>query len=118
MKYTFIFAIYFMSFSSCKEAIFKQQYVSNFETFIEELRKDHIKYTEEDWKKAEEKFKFLSETEFEKFKNDLSNEDKSKINTLKGNYFGIYTKHKAGELGDELKDLLKQAEGVLDEIEK
>lgn len=118
MKYTLILAIFLIAFSSCKEAIFKEQYVGNFENFVEELRKNHVKYTEEDWNKAEEQYKFYSETEYEKFKNDLTVEQKSKVNTLKGNYFGIYAKHKAGELGNEFKDLLQQAEGVLNEIEK
>jgi hypothetical protein len=118
MKYTFIICSIILSSLSCKEAIFKGQYISNFESFVEDVRKNSKEYTEADWKASEEKFKFYAETEFEKFKNDLSSEEKSKVNTLKGNYYAIYAKGKANKLGDELKDLLQQAEGVLNEIEK
>lgn len=118
MKYTLILVTLFFSLTSCKEAIFKEQYVSNFENFVEDLRKNHTTYTEEDWKKAEEQYKFYAETEYEKFKNELTPEQKGKVNSIKGSYYGIYAKHKAGDIGDELKDLLQQAEGVLKEIER
>lgn len=118
MKYTLILVTLFFSLTSCKEALFKEQYVSNFENFLEEFRENHAAYNEEDWKKAEEKYKYYAETEYEKFKNDLTQEQKGKVNNLKGSYYAIFTKHKAGELGEELKELLQQAEGALNEIEK
>lgn len=118
MKHYLIILLLAFVLPSCKEAVFKEQYVSNFENFIEEFRKNHTTYTEEDWKKAEEQYTLLSETEFNKFKDDLTAEQKNKVNSLKGSYYGIYAKHKAGELGNEFKDLLQQAEGVLKEIEK
>lgn len=119
MKNVFLFFAFTLStLFSCKEALFKEQYVSNFESFIEDIRKNQSNFSKEDWKAKEEQFKFFTEVEYNKFKDDLTSEQKAKINSLKGNFYTLYAKGKAGELGDQLKDLLQQAEGALEEIEK
>ena len=82
MKHVLILSVIFIFLStSCTfdECTSKSLYIVSFEKFIDKVNDEYKNYTEEDWKKADERFKKLSDECYKKFEKDLSVEDKSKL---------------------------------------
>jgi hypothetical protein len=70
----FVF-LYFVLFSGCSP-ISKSNYLSQFKAFVNDLSKKFKTYSGKEWENADEKYdKFINENS-EKFKNDLTDENK------------------------------------------
>ncbi len=115
MKYLIIM-FSFLTLLGCQEAM-KEAYIMKFEKFIEEVEKNKSTFDESKWKVMEGKFTELNEVEFKKFEGTLTPEERSKINSLKGKYYGIVATNKVNELGKKFKDVLEQVEGAAKQIE-
>ena len=78
----------------------KEKYLEQYEEFINEVSKDHEKYTEEDWEKAEEKLKKFNEEWYKKFEEEFTLKDEMKISK----YTAMFNMYKtASDFNDILK---------------
>lgn len=64
----------------------KESYVKDFKKFVEKVDAAGSKYSEADWKKADEKFEALTGERYEKFKSELTIDDQVEITKLKATY--------------------------------
>ncbi len=112
--YTSLLAILFFSCGDFTKA----NYISSYEKFVNDASEHYATYSDKERQEADLKFKKYSEEDLLKYKADLSPEEKAHINQLTGKYYAIVAKQKAGQISDELKDVMQKAKGVLDEIAK
>lgn len=109
LKISTIVLIIFTFTVSCTNfpPLTKDRYIKNFVAFINEVGLNHEKYTDEEWKKADEKFEKYADTYFEKYKEKMNSEEISKVNALKGNYIGYKINGKSGAMIKEIMLPLK-----------
>ena len=115
---SFLFAImlfFSLTLFSC-ESYQRNHYLSNFNHFIDKVENKGISYNEKDWQDADNEFKNLSELEYDKYKKNLTEEQNSKINDLKGKYYALRIKQGIKELGKGLKNSLEQLNSAAKEI--
>ena len=98
----------------------KQNYINNFEKFVIEVENQYEEYTEQDWADADQKFELYAVDEYKKFKEEMTREERKKVNKLKGKYIGVRAKAVANGLIDELEDKMEEIldglDGLLDEF--
>ena len=129
----FFLFIFLIGFSSCNKTIdTKETYLKEYESFIEEIRENKDKYSEEDWKKKDETFTKFSEELYQKFENELSFFEQAKIAKhalVYGSTRGIKALNQALEDGeidkkiDEIADLFdedlkKDLDEAIDELKE
>lgn len=87
-----ILAILLFAFSivACRP-FSKESYLERYDEFITEVSSKRANYSEKDWKKADEKFKKFNEDWYERFKDDLSLQEK--LTTAKYNIQYTYYKN-------------------------
>ncbi len=113
---TIIFLLFFtVTLFSC-ESYQRNNYVSNFDHFIDNLETKSTTYNDKDWQDADNEFKNLSEIEYDKYKTNLTEDQNSKINDLKGKYYALRIKQGIKEFGKGLKNSLEQINSVTKEI--
>ena len=66
----FVAVIALFVFNGCSDS--KESYVKDFKKFIEKVEAAGSDYTEEDWKKADEKFETFTGDRYEKFSSELT----------------------------------------------
>lgn len=71
-------------FSGCSDS--KESYVKDFKKFVEKVEAAGSDYTEDDWKKADEKFEALTGDRYEKFSTELTVDEQVEITKLKASY--------------------------------
>lgn len=96
----------------------KAGYISNYEIWINKLKAEYKTYKEAEWTISEREFKRFSETEYNKFREEFTVEDRRKVDMLTGQYFAILAKYKADKLKEELRSIMNQAEGMYEELQK
>lgn len=102
--------------AACTTPLSKEEYLSQFERFIERTEENHKKYKQKDWEWADAKFEKYNSEWYLKFRDDFTFEDQIKIKGLILKYHAL--KNKEG-LGDMLRDLFKNdVDEVSDKIEK
>jgi hypothetical protein len=106
----------------------KSSFISSYDDFIKEVSKSYQDYTEEDWNKANERYKKLTGECYEKFEKDFTSDEERKIfkNSLKYNFYRISSElpvdlksektkkftHEVEQLFDKEKDLNKALEKI------
>jgi hypothetical protein len=105
---------------SCKSSpVFtKDQYFNKFETFIVTTEDNYMTYDDDAWKKSNEKFKELSETNYSRFEKEMTADEKLKIDRMIGRYYSYIAKYQAGKVQEKLKKVINQAEGFIDNLSK
>jgi hypothetical protein len=111
-----LIAIFAMS--ACTDSALKANYIASYATWINTLDGSFVGYKDADWAKAEINFIYYSDTEFEKYKDVLTTEEKVQIDKLTGRYYGILAKHKLIEAKVGLKSILNKAQGAYEELAK
>jgi hypothetical protein len=112
-----IFAALTLGFISCTE-ISKKQYISSYESFINEASDKYSHFDDKMRNEADEKFKQFSEVEYKKYISNLTAEERAKVNQLTGKYYAIVAKQKGTELTREFENLVDKTKGVLNELNK
>ena len=111
MKKILVVALSLFLLTACES---KDSYMSDFVNFIERIQEKSDSFTERDWEKADDQFSKYTGSSYEKYAEELSNEEKLQI----AKYQTIYAtqKAKAGikSLGDGLKDAAKKAKKAFD----
>ena len=74
----------------------KESYLEKYDKFITEVSEKGTKYTEKDWKKADEKYKKFNEDWYDRFKEDLTWQEK--LTTTKYTVQYTYNRNKTGAL--------------------
>lgn len=115
MKKFLVVALSLFFLTACEN---KDSYMSDFGSFIEKVQEKSDSFSENDWKKADDQFSKYTGSSYEKYAEELSNEEKLQI----AKYQTIYaaSKAKAGikSFGNGLKDAAKKAKEALDPKEK
>jgi hypothetical protein len=101
---------------SCTETLTKSTYINSYEEWITQVKSEYNDYKEADWLKADNEFKSYSETQYNHFKQDLTDEELTKVDRLTGEYYGILAKTRAKEAKVELKSIMDKAQGVFEEL--
>jgi len=116
----------------------KESYLEKYEKFISEISEQSAEYTEKEWLKADEKYKKFNEDWYDRFKEDLTWQEKLTItkytvkyeynrnktdaidfynNFLKGDLVKLKEKimyYKENDMDDDIDSLIKQAKQLGD----
>ena len=88
--------------TACQQS--KEDYIKEFENFVEEVSEECADYTEAQWKEVAEEFELLVK-KAEKFQ-DMTAEDKLELAKLQAKYAGIQAKKGIDKFIDGVKDVL------------
>lgn len=102
-------------FSSCT-FYSKEDYLKDFESFVDKTKNNCKDYDKEDWVKADQQYSEYAVTLFKKFELELTTEENAAVNKLKGRYLYLKTKEEADNFLDKAKNVLDQAEGIIEEL--
>lgn len=105
---------------SCKNSpVFtKEQYINTFERFIITTENNFLTYDDDAWKKANTRFRELSEIQYNWFEKEMSVDEKLKVDRLIGRYYSFVAKYQAAQVKEKLKRIYNQAEGFIDNLSK
>jgi len=87
-------------FLSCSTPQTKEDYMKSYEKFINEVKQNHKKYTLEDWKKADEKYKKFTGEWRQKFDDEFTLTERGLLLAYDGEY-------KIYRLKEPLLDVIK-----------
>jgi len=104
--------------TACTESFTKDGYVHNYEAWVSNLKQEYKVYKDADWARKESEFKHYSETEYNRFKDDLTPEERQKIDRLSGQYYALLAKYKANQVKDELNSIMNKAKSMFEELQK
>ena len=118
MRY-YIFIIWLMLAAvftcSCDQVppINEKRYIKRFEEFIQQVEEKGNEYNQTQWEEKDKKFKKYSEIYFERFKDDLSRDQKDKINQLRGKYVGLKARYTTEQ---QFKAFKKKLQKTIDQM--
>lgn len=87
--------------AACQQS--KEDYIKEFENFVEEVAEECTEYTEEQWEDVAEEFELLVK-KAEKYQ-DLTVEEKMELATVQAKYAGLQAKKGIDKVIDGVKDL-------------
>ncbi|WP_372647357.1 DUF6565 domain-containing protein [Draconibacterium sp.] len=101
---------------ACTTPSSKEDYLDQFERFVERVDNNHNKYGKKDWEWADEKFEKYNSEWYLEYRDDFTVEDQIKIKGLIIKYHALKNKE---SIGDMLRDLFKDdVNKIGDKIEK
>lgn len=109
-----ILSVLISLFVSCQMFYSKENYLNDFTEFVEAVKIDNSEYSEEDWDNAEVEYNLFAEEKYLEFEDELTTQERFKIGKLKGIYMALKFKKDAKDVGDQVKEALEQAEGILE----
>ena len=104
--------------AACIASLTKAEYINEYEGWIIKLKAEHKEYKKEDWSKAATDFKRYSEAEYNRFKDQFTEQEREQVDNLTGFYYAIMAKHKANQLKDEVKSIVNKAKAMVEELKK
>ena len=112
-------AVLLLIVTACTNSLLtKPDYISNYETWIKNLKDNYKEYKRPDWSKAEADFKKYSEGEYNRFKDQLTEEEREKVDNLTGQYYAVLAKYKANQVKGELKSIITKVQSMFEELKK
>ena len=87
--------------TACQQS--KEDYIKEFENFVEEVSEECAEYTEEQWEDVAEEFELLVK-KAEKYQ-DLTVEEKMELAKVQAKYAGLQAKKGIDKVIDGVKDL-------------
>ena len=93
----------------------KESYLKSFEKFVLKLEESK-NISKEELTSAKKEYLDFTETYYNKFESELSDNDKNLILNLKSRYYTIMAKQGLKDVGNVLKDLGEQASEFINEI--
>lgn len=100
----------------CNAFYNKDNYIKDFEAFIQEVKTNSPNYKETDWKNADLQYDKYTVEQYEKFKAEISEKDKETIGKLKGAYNVYKFKKETKDALEQTKDFIYQVKGALEEV--
>lgn len=104
--------------TGCTQSLTKEGYMRKYQSWITSLEHDYKNYKDDDWRHAEADFRMYSETEYNRFKDDFSPQERKQVDQLTGQYYAVLAKYKTHEVTEELKSMIDNAQGMLNELKK
>jgi len=117
-KYFIMAAVLLLFATACAQSLTKEGYIQKYQSWITSLEENHLNYQDADWIRAEADFKLYGETEYNRFKDEFSPEERIQVDQLTGQYYAILAKHKAHQLNEQLKTMINNVHGMLNELNK
>lgn len=105
MKKIFFLLFALIAVTACGQN--KKVYLTDFDKFIEGVKRSAEQYKEADWKKADQQFAHFKE-DYKKYSNELTTDEKAEITKLESTYAALKVK----KVGSEIK------EGAVDAFDK
>ncbi len=87
-------------FNSCTP-LNKEDYLERYQRFMDDVSKDYRFFTSEQWQKANEQFELFSNEWYNKYRNQLTLEEKMRLAGYKVKYNGLRAASEIGKLYDE-----------------
>lgn len=100
--------------SSCQTGYSKSSYISALEKFVTGVEENWKSYTEEDWKKADERMQAFEE-KYEKYKDDFTRDEERQVSKLMRKYEWVHLKGMGKGFLESLSDLYEEGKGVAEE---
>ena len=116
-KTQYFFLPIFITFClvSCKTQ--QESVLVELEDFVVSAEGSYESISESQWEASETEYEQIS-LKADGLEGDMTEEQRKKLNNLKGRYAALQLKHLGKELGDGLKDFQQQVEGLLEGIGK
>lgn len=92
----------------------KNAYINNFEEFVEKVKVNHKEYSADDWIKIDKEYQEFEEEDRIKYEKFFTKEDKTRVNTLDGEYSSYKAKGVVDSIYDTIKDGVNNAVGYID----
>jgi hypothetical protein len=93
----------------------QESILSDFEDFVVSAEGSYETFSESQWDANEAQYEQIIHRA-DGLVGDMTEEQRKKLNNLKGRYTALQLKHLSKELGDGLKDFQQQAEGLLESL--
>lgn len=106
------FVAFLAGLTSCKSML-----PARFEHFVDKVEKEAPNYTEKDWDKASKKFESLV-AQYEKAYENLSKEDRKRINKAIGQYQALVIKYGFSNALDSFTSVMKDLQSKIGELIK
>lgn len=111
-----------LSLQSCSNlsmpSLNKSQYLESFNSFVAETEKSYITYDSKAWNDVDVRFKALSETEYARFSDELTEEEKLKVDVFVGRYYAVVVKDKSNKFKGDAKRFMNKAKSFLENVTK
>lgn len=91
----------------------KADYLSSFNSFVEEVKRNYPSYDDSDWEWADKKYDLFTGREYEYYEGTYTAKEKEEIGRLKGAYAKVKIKKTAGDVKEGLKEVISSGKGVL-----
>jgi len=92
----------------------KNAYINNFEEFVEKVKVNHKEYSADDWIKIDKEYQEFEEEDRIKYEKFFTKEDKTRVNTLDGEYSSYKAKGVVDSIYDTIKDGVNNAVEYID----
>ena len=92
----------------------KNAYINNFEEFVEKVKVNHKEYSADDWIKIDKEYQKFEEEDRIKYKKFFTKEDKTRVNTLNGEYSSYKVKGTINDIYETIKDGVDSAVEYID----
>ena len=105
-----------VAFNGCGLVYNKDSYVKSFTAFVEKVKVENKKYTEEDWKQADLNYDKFAVQDYNKYLDNLTETDKEKIGKIEAQYKLIKFKKESKNIFEDAKNALYQVKGAIKEV--
>jgi len=114
-KNTYLMILILLVSTSCKN-IQKDLFISDLNSLVTDVDQETKYHKSIKWEETDLKFQEFMESDYNKYKSEMSPEERSKVNKLIGKYYAIRMKAGINDLKNEFQDALEQGKGLADEI--
>ena len=113
-----IFMILILGLSVLSCTMTKESYLQKFSSFVENVKEDGADYDKNKWEKTAREFEKLSTVDYQKFKNDMSPEEKLKVAKLIGQYRAAQVKWGLKYLENNINEAVDKANGFIEGLKE
>jgi uncharacterized protein YxeA len=94
----------------------KEDYLKDFASFVTEIEQNYKTYSDEDWSVKDQEYEEYTGESYNKFKAELTGDEKKQVGKLKAKYNTVKVKHKAEKIIDNVSDGINQLQGVVEGV--
>lgn len=82
----------------------KASYLEGYNSFIHNVKRDHMGYNKDDWEKMDERYRQYSRTLYSKYEHQLTQADNDRISAYKRAYWMCKATDKGSDFMDDVED--------------
>jgi hypothetical protein len=95
----------------------KEGYMDSFSQFVSEVEQKAPNYVDQDWADADTTFRQYAQTDYQLFKDQLTDSERENLNKLIGKYEALRLKKEAKDFKEDVKDAVNQVKGFFESLE-